>query len=348
MRTYGFAIVGTGMIAAFHARALADTPGARLVAVCSRSKDRADAFAAEFGCAGHDSLEHLLQREDVDVVIVATPSGGHLDVAVAAAQAGKHVLCEKPLEVSEGRVDAMIEAHRQAGTQLGCIFQVRYTPALEPIRQALREGRFGTVTYAGVYVPWWRSQAYYAESSWHGTQSLDGGGALMNQGVHMIDLLCDLMPPVESVSGVVSSVGHAGIETEDAASASLTFKGGAVGVIYGTTSSWPGQPKRLEISGTRGSVILTDDRLALFQFADERPEDERVRTRFGGTQEAHGASCPSAMSHALHAACFRDFVASLEGSHAFSISGASARKSVALIRAIYASSETGKSIRLNG
>jgi predicted dehydrogenase len=174
---------------------------------------------------------------------------------------------------------------------------------------------------------------------------LDGGGALMNQSVHMIDLLCDLLPPVESVAGAaVSAVGHPGIETEDAAAVALRFQGGAVGLIYGTTSSWPGQPKRLEITGTDGTAILVDDRLAVFEFRDKRPEDAEVRERFGIGGSAHGVSDPSAMSHALHAACFKDFLASLETGAPFSIDGESARRSVALIQAIYEAAETGRRV----
>ncbi len=346
MRTYGFAIAGTGMIAAFHARAIAATEGARLVAVCSRSKASAESFAKAHGCAGYDSLREVLARADVDVLVIATPSGAHLEAAVSAAHAGKHVLCEKPLEVDLRRVDQMIQAHAAAGTQLGCIFQIRYTPALEPIRQALREGRFGTLTYGGVYVPWWRSQGYYEDSSWHGTRALDGGGALMNQAIHMVDLLCDLMPPVASVSGVVSTVGHPKIETEDAASASLRFEGGAVGVVFGSTAAWPGFPKRLEISGTRGSVVLVDDRLTEFRFEDQKPEDEDIMRRFGYPSSTHGASNPAAMSDTLHAECFRDFVACLEQRRPFRVSGESARRSVALIQAIYESSASGQTVHM--
>jgi predicted dehydrogenase len=345
--TYGFGIVGTGLIARFHARAIRETAGARLVGVCSRARSHAEAFAAEVGCAAYDSLDALLADPAVDAVAIATPSGAHGEAALAAARAGKHVLCEKPLEISTERVDAMIDAHRAAGTRLGCIFQMRYMPALQPIRDALREGRFGTLTYAGAYVPWWRSEAYYAESSWHGTRRLDGGGALMNQAVHMIDLLCDLMPPVEAVSAFTSSAGHPGIETEDAATAALQFRGGAVGTIYGTTSAWPGQAKRLELSGTGGTAILVDDRLSVFSFRDKRPGDDEALARFGASASAAGASEPGSISHALHAACFADFVTALEAGRPFSIDGASARRSVALIQAIYEAASTGRRVSVS-
>lgn len=339
-KIYGFAILGTGMISKFHARAIGEIPEARLVAVCSRTKGKAEAFAAEFGCEAFDSLVGVLAHPDVDVLVIATPSGAHMEPAIAAARAGKHVLCEKPLDVTLARIDAMLSAHRESGTQLGCTFQIRYTPALQPIRDALREGRFGTLTYAGVYVPWWRSNEYYSDSAWHGTRTLDGGGALMNQSIHMIDILCDLLPPVESVAGFISSIGHPGIETEDAAAASLQFKGGAVGVIYGSTSSWPGQAKRLEITGTDGTAIFSDDRLTLFEFREKRSEDAEAMQRYGRGGAVHGARDPGAMTHALHAACFRDFIASLEKGIPFRINGESARRPVELIQAIYESSRS--------
>ncbi len=345
-KSFGFAILGTGMIAKFHARAILSLPEARLVAVCSREVSRAAAFAEAFGCEAFATLDAMLAHPAVDVLVIATPSGAHMEAAVAAARAGKHVLCEKPLEVTLERVDAMINAHREAGTQLGCTFQIRYTPALQPIRDALREGRFGTLTYAGVYVPWWRNDEYYTHSSWHGTRQLDGGGALMNQAIHMIDLLCDLLPPVESVAAFTSSIGHPGIETEDAASAALRFEGGAVGVIYGNTSSWPGQPKRLEITGTHGTVIFVEDGLSIFEFREKRPEDEEVLRRFGCGHTTHGVRDPAAMTPALHAACFSDFLEALKTGEAFRIDGESARRSVALVRAIYDSAAEQRQVKL--
>ncbi len=343
-RKIGFALLGTGMIAHVHARAV-QAIGARLVAVCSRQMARGEAFAAEFGCAAYEDLAAMLALPEVDVLVISTPSGAHLEAAVAAARAGKHVLCEKPLDVTLERIDAMIEAHNKAGTTLGCTFQIRYAPALEPLRVALREGRFGKITSAGVYVPWWRSDEYYHDSSWRGTQALDGGGALMNQGIHMVDLLCDLLPPVRTVCGMTASIGHDGLETEDVACAALRFEGGALGMIYGCTAAWPGYPKRLEISGTRGSAVFLDDRLTVFDFADPRPDDQRTVNAVPST--VHGASDPTAaLTHELHAACFRDFVCAIEKRMPFRIDGAAARRSVATVLAIYESARTGRHINV--
>ena len=337
MKPFGFAILGTGLISRFHARAVQDADDAELVAVCSRSRERAEAFAAEFGCLPFTGLEELLALEAVDVLLVTTPSGAHLEPALAAARAGVHALVEKPLEISVERARRMIAAHADAGTRLGCIFQLRHIPALRPIRDALAAGRFGTVTHAAVYVPWWRDREYYTESEWHGTRALDGGGALMNQAIHMIDILCDLMPPVKSVSAAVSSIGHPGIEVEDAASAALVFEGGALGTVVGTTSSWPGRPKRLEITGTAGTVVMEDENLVCFRFREEQPGDAGIRAQFSADADRAGAADPGAMSHHGHTACINGFVKALREGRPYEVDGTAACRSIALIEAIYRS-----------
>ncbi len=343
---YGFAILGTGLIARFHARAVLDAPGAVLIGVCSRSQERADAFAAEFNCAAFTSLDAMLALDSVDVLLITTPSGAHLDPAIAAAQAGKHVLCEKPLEITVERAERMIAAHAKAGTQLGCIFQMRHFPALQPIREALAEARFEIVTHAAVYVPWWRTPEYYTESEWHGTKALDGGGALMNQSIHMLDLLCSLMPPVKSVAAVLSSMGHPGIEVEDCASASIIFEDGALGTVVGTTSSWPGRPKRLEITGTAGTVIMEDENILCFDFKYKRSSDADVLETFSTSASLVGVADPGAMTHAGHTACINDFVDALRNHCAYAVDGGEALKSIRLIEAIYRSAASGSSVNL--
>jgi len=336
MKRYGFVILGTGLIARFHARAVLDTPGAELRGVCSRTQAAADEFAASYGCGAYTDLEQMLAAPGVDVLLIATPSGAHLEPALAAARAGVHVLCEKPLEISLARARQMMAAHAAAGTQLGCIFQLRHIPALQPIRQAVSRGRFGTITHAAVYVPWWREPSYYRESGWHGTKALDGGGALMNQAIHMIDLLCSLMPPVRRVTGVISSAGHPWIEVEDAASAALLFEGGAIGTIVGTTSAWPGSPRRLELTGTGGTVVLEDDHLRRFEFREGCAGDDEIRRVYAGGAERSGAADPGAMDHLRHAACVQGFVKALAEETPYEVNGPEACKSIALIERIYA------------
>ncbi len=214
MKIWNFGIIGAGLIADFHARAIADIENAKLVGFCDIVSERAKKLAEKFDARVFKDYEEMVNSDQIDIVTVATPSGLHMEPTIAAAKAGKHVICEKPLDITLERIDAMVEAHQKSGTLLGSIFQSRFNDAVTPLREAINSGRFGVITYAGAYVPWWRSDQYY-EGSWHGTWKLDGGGALMNQSIHMIDMLCYLMGPVESVQAFVGTLGHPQIETED-------------------------------------------------------------------------------------------------------------------------------------
>ena len=346
MKTHSLGIIGTGLIAGFHARAIQDLPDARVHGFCSVSSGRAAELATEYDCKVYPDYQAMLADPDIDVVTIATASGFHLEPAVAAAQAGKHVICEKPLEVSLERIDAMIAAHEKAGTRLGGIFQNRFTDAMPPLRQAIEQGRFGDLSYAGAYVPWWRPDDYY-DGSWHGTWKLDGGGALINQSIHAIDMLCDLMGPVESVSAYTAAIAHPQIETEDTGVAVLRFANGAVGVIYGTTASWPGQLKRVEITGSKGTVIYLEDSFTMWQFAEERDEDAEIRRKFGGTDSLGGSSDPGAIKHDNHTRNFAAFLKALDTGEKLALDGTEARKSVALVLAIYQSSRENRPITLS-
>jgi UDP-N-acetyl-2-amino-2-deoxyglucuronate dehydrogenase len=344
MKTWNFGIVGAGLIADFHARAIGDIPNAKFVACCDTNVPRAQALAGKYGATAYGSYEEMLKNDDIDVVTIATPSGLHMEPTVAAAQAGKHVICEKPLEITLERIDAMIAAHEKAGTRLGGVFPYRFNDMMAPVRDAIKTGRFGTITYASVYVPWWRTDAYYKDS-WHGTWKLDGGGALMNQSIHMVDMLCDLMPPIESVQAYTATLGHK-MEAEDAAVAALRYTNGALGLIYGTTASYPGQFRRFEITGTKGTVINVENSITVWQFADQRPEDEPIRQKFMTIQGGGGVADPAAITHENHTRNFKAFLDSLEKGAEFWISGPEARKAVEVILAIYQSAREGRLVRL--
>ena len=281
MKTWNFGIIGAGLIADFHARAIADIPNAKLIGCCDKIADRAKKLADKFSVRAFPDYEAMLKSDEIDIVTIATPSGFHKEPAVAAAEAGKHVICEKPLEITLKRIDAMIEAHEKAGTRLGGIFPYRFNDSQEVLREAINSGRFGTISYVGIYVPWWRTDEYYKDS-WHGTWKLDGGGALMNQSIHMVDMLCDVMAPIESLQAFTGKIGHPQIETEDTAVAVLRYTNGALGIVYGTTASWPGQFRRFEITGTKGTVVQLENSFTVWKFADEKPEDDDIRKRFGG------------------------------------------------------------------
>jgi UDP-N-acetyl-2-amino-2-deoxyglucuronate dehydrogenase len=345
MKTWNFGIIGTGSIAELHAKAIADLAHARLVACWGRTRDKAAVFAERNGCQPYGSYEQMLADPAVDVVTICTPSGLHMEPTVAAARAGKHVLCEKPLEIGLGRIDAMIAAHGQAGTRLGGIFPLRYLDMIDPIRQAIQAGRLGRITCASVFVPWWRSDAYYTDS-WHGTWALDGGGALMNQSIHMVDLLCHLRPPIECVQAFAAALGHPRIEAEDTACAAVRYQDGALGMIYGTTASYPGRFRRLEITGDQGTIVTTEDSITTWEFASRQPEDEDIRRRFCQVQGGGGVSDPKAIGHTHHTRNFAAFLRALEGDDSGWISGQEARKAVQVVLAIYESSRESRLVRL--
>src|SRR6266478_6819812 len=226
----GFAIIGCGMIARFHAKALADIPGAKIVALADNELPRAKKLADELGLGDniYPDLPPLLARRDVDVVIVATPSGNHMEPAVAAANAGKHVVVEKPLEITLDRCDRVIDACDKNRVQLCTIFPSRFGDANRELKRAVVEGRFGRLTLGETTCKWWRAQSYYDEGGWKGTRALDGGGALMNQAIHNVDLLLWMMGPATHVTGFTATLAHERIEVEDTAVACLRFANGAL------------------------------------------------------------------------------------------------------------------------
>ena len=225
---YRFGIIGLGMIAEFHARAIQAMKGGTLVAAASRSAKKARAFAAKFGLQGHGSYRELLGRDDIDIVTICTPSGTHLEVAAAAAKTGKHILCEKPIEVTLARTDRLIAVCRKHRVKLAGIFQSRFSPVYQEIKKAVQEKRFGRLTLGSAYIKWYRPQSYYDSGAWRGTQRLDGGGCLMNQGIHTIDLLQWFMGEVVEVKGFSACLTHKRIEVEDTAAAAVRFKSGAL------------------------------------------------------------------------------------------------------------------------
>lgn len=345
-KTYNFGIIGAGVIGDFHAKAIGHIPNANLAYLYGRDFNKTSHLAEKYGCQACQDYTQMFEDESIDIVTIATPSGLHSQPVLEAAKAGKHVICEKPLDISLQRIDAMIAAHEKAGTYLGCIFQNRFTEAMVPLKKAIKQGRLGTITFAGVFVPWWRKEEYYA-NSWHGTWDLDGGGALMNQSIHMIDMLCDLLGPVESVQAYCAMLGHNDMETEDTAVASLRFQNKALGLLYGSTASYPGQLKRFELTGTNGTVIYVDDSIALWQFADARPEDQFILENYGRRQSfSGGAADPSDISFKYHQANIEAFIDAIDTNQPFELDGQEGRKAVELVLAIYESAKNNELVKL--
>src|SRR5438105_6969099 len=264
----GFAIVGCGMIARFHARALAEVPGTKLLALVSRNPANARNLAdsEKLACDIYTDLAPMLARKDIHAVIVTTPSGAHMEPAVAAAQAGKHVVVEKPLEITLERCDRIIDACDRGGVKLCTIFPSRFGDANQALKNAVTSGRFGRLTLGETTCKWWRPQSYYDEGGWKGTKALDGGGALMNQAIHNVDLLQWMMGPVTHICGFTATLAHERIEVEDTAIACLRFASGALGVIQATTSAHPGLPKTVAVHGDRGTAVIEQHNIRRWDF----------------------------------------------------------------------------------
>jgi UDP-N-acetyl-2-amino-2-deoxyglucuronate dehydrogenase len=345
MHPIGVGIIGTGNIAEHHVRALQQVDGAQLLACYSRASEKNHAFAQRFRIEPASTLEALLQRVDVQIVTIATPTGTHADIAIRALAAGKNVLCEKPLEINLQRVDAMLVAAERHHRLLGAVFQSRFGEGAQQLKRAIDQGRFGRLTLCDAYVKWWRTQDYYDSGAWRGTWDLDGGGALMNQGIHAVDLLQWLVGMPEEVSAQMGTLAHQRVAVEDTLVAQMRFAAGGLGVIEAATSVWPGFQKRIEISGERGSAVLQDDRLVSWQFAVSCPEDEAIRQQGQKpTQVGGGVANPMAFSYEGHRIQFQDFVDAVREGRTPAISGHEARNAVRLVTAIYTSCRTGRKV----
>lgn len=337
------AVIGSGNIALTHTQAIALLPETRLAAVCSRNAEKARALAAPAGALVFDSVEALLASGEIDAVLIATPSGAHAEAALPALRAGKPVLCEKPMEISTERVRTLIAESDRTGVLLAGFFPLRCGAAATAIRQALDAGRFGQVNFVSVRVKWWRDQEYYRGSSWRGTWALDGGGALMNQGIHAVDLLQWFGGAVAEVSAYAGERSHPGIEVEDTLAASLRFESGALGTLAAATSCYPGLDLALEISGDRGTAILANDRMEFWKFSTEEPGDETIRQNADSGDIRGGASNPIAITCEGHRRQIEAFCRAIRGEAADVISGREAGRAVAIVEAAYQSARSGKS-----
>jgi len=347
MKTYGFGIIGCGMIADFHSAAMDELENGKLVAVSSRNPDNARRVADRYNVPWYTDYNEMLKRDDLDIVTICTPSGAHMEPSVAAAKAGKHIIVEKPLEITLERCDAIIEACDKAGVVCCGIFPSRFSDCNQLVKKTIDSGRFGQLSLGDAYVKWWRSQEYYDSGKWRGTWDLDGGGALMNQSIHAIDTLQWFMGTVKSVQAFCDTVAHERIEVEDVAVAALRFENGALGVIEGSTSVFPGLLKKIEISGFKGTVILEEKDILRWEFDPELPEDEEIRKKFAQKRSGGGgAADPRAISHENHRRQMVDMLKALDEGGSPLADGREARKAVEIILAIYKSSKEGCMVKL--
>lgn len=342
----GFGQVGLGMVAAYHAeaiRALEARHNVRLAGVAARDPERARAFAERHGVPFHTGdLAALLARPDIQVVCVLTPSGAHLEPALQAIAAGKHVVIEKPLEITLERVDTLLAAAREAGLMVSAIFQARFSPGARALRAAVDAGRFGRLVLCSAYVKWHRGAAYY--TGWKGTLGLDGGGAVMNQAIHALDLLQWLAGMPTEVFAWTTRRVHEGIEAEDTACAAFRFAHGGLGVLEATTAAYPGWGRRLELCGESGSAAIEDDRIVRWDFRDPEAGDAGLLAAAAGAG-ASGAGAPDQISSLGHQLQLEEVVEALRGRAPLSVSGQDARQAVALVGAIYQSARSHGPVR---
>jgi UDP-N-acetyl-2-amino-2-deoxyglucuronate dehydrogenase len=340
MAPVGIAVAGSGMIASVHVAALKEIGGARVVGAWSRSDERTKRFAEQHQVRGYGSYDELLADPAVDVVSICLPSGWHAEYGVKAAAAGKHVIVEKPIDVTAAKAGMLIEACRTHKRALAVVFQSRYTPAARRLRRALDQGLFGKLILGDAYVKWSRSTAYYASSPWRGTKAGDGGGALINQSIHTIDLLQWFMGGATRVCGLVRTSAHA-IESEDLGVAVVEFAGGALGVIEGSTAIHPGFKERIEIHGRKGSVILEGGNIREWKVegCEEADYVDAQKVTYGSTNSP-------AISHVNHKAQFEEIIGAIQAGREPLVNGEEGLKALRIVLGIYESSAKGGWVEL--
>lgn len=341
--TIGFGLVGTGVIAHNHAQAIEALAGQynlKLVGVLGRTeakaRELADKYAIPVASADPDTF---FSRSDIQVACILTPSGTHLEPSLQAIKAGKHLLVEKPLEITLDRVDAMLNAADAAGVNVECIFQARFTDGARALKAAIEDGRFGRLCLCSTYIKWHRGAQYY--SGWKGTLAIDGGGAVINQSIHAIDLLQWLVGMPAEVFAWKTRRVHVGIEAEDTACATLRFPDGAMGSIEATTAAWPGWERRVEICGEFGSVALEDEKVVRWEFRETRPEDAEILAQAARNTTKTGAGASNIIGFEGHQRQIEQMVIALRSGMPMPIGGKAARNAVALVRALYESAERG-------
>jgi predicted dehydrogenase len=329
-------IVGGGNISETHARAARAIPGVEIAAICGSNKEKVERLCREYGGVPFTDYENFLGHRPMEMVALGSPSGMHAEQGIAAARHGLHVLTEKPIDITLARADALIAATDEAGVKLGVFYQDRFKADLRRVKTLLDGGILGKPILAEARVKWYRPPEYYAGSKWRGTTALDGGGALMNQGIHTVDLLLWLWGDVVAVHGKMASSLHK-IESEDTLVALLEFANGALGTLIATTSVFPGYPRHVELSGSEGTLAIEQDLLVR---ADLHKFDPSLMRNEAGDQNPSAAS-PTVSDIRGHQAALEDFLRAIETNGQPACNGREGRRSVALVEAIYAAARSG-------
>lgn len=349
-------VIGVGAIGPSHVFSIHQVEGCELSAICDIRPEAAKKLADEHGVAHFGRIQDMLDADVVDAVTISTPSGFHLDAALEAIEGGKHVLVEKPLEITTERIDKIIAAKKKHGVTVGCVHQSRFTPVVQKLKGLFENGLLGTIYSGSVYIKRYRTQDYYDSGGWRGTWKVDGGGCLMNQGIHDVDLFRWFMGPVEEVIAMTSSVGRR-VEVETLALGLVKFKSGARGVVEGSTLAYPELPTYLEIFGSRGTVTFSARRLMRMELIDPTEEEMAARDALLEMTQLHeqkmasrakvsaGTAVPSLDMG--HTPVIADFVDAIQTGREPFVSVHEARNAVALITAIYESGKNNsKPVRL--
>ncbi len=342
----GFAIVGAGMISSLHADALKHSEKARLVAVFDLAKERAEKLAGDFAPEAkvYNDLKALLADPSVEVVNVVTPNALHTDVVIAAAEAGKHVLCEKPPAMSLADTDRMIDACRRADRRLGIFVQCRLREPIRQMKRALDEGRFGRLLRVDAAMKWYRSTDYYRTDAWRSDRR-SGAGVTIQHAFHYIDLLQYFAGPAERVQARMANLAHPDVSIEDTLDATIEFQNGVIGSIAASTALWPGTDVRIEVFGSEGTAIMQGTAMAMWNFRDERPEDEAIR-RCGDAAVATAAGSATALPSIDHRMVIDDCVDAIESGREVAIPCQSVRPTLEISLAMYRSDRLGEPVRL--
>ncbi len=346
-KNIGVAVIGLGR-GMSHVKVMHAAQGAELLAVCDINKELVEKVAADYGCDAYTDYLEMAKRDDIDLISVCTPSGMHCDMAMELANAGKHVLSEKPLDINLERIDNTVKLFEEKGLQLGCIFQNRLAESNQLMKKAVEAGRLGKLTLATAHVKWYRDDAYYLKNGgWRGTWKLDGGGSLMNQSVHTIDLMQWMMGPVKSVVGVSNIWSHK-IEAEDMGVALVKFESGAFGTVVGSTATYPGFGTALEIHGVDGGLCMRDNAIISWKLRDntETEEDDMLAKFAGAKKKKTGSSDPNAIEGDTTFMQIQDMIYAVRDKRPPLIPGRDGRRAVEIILAIYKSAQSGQEVFL--
>lgn len=336
----GIGIIGTGSIVKTYVKCIDELSETRLIGLYTKSKDRVKEAEDLFGLPIFSDLQKFLRLSEIDLICVCNESGSHGEAIKKSAEAGKHVLCEKPLEITPQKIDEVIAVCERNGAILGCALQNRCGDDYRAVEKTIHKGRLGKLLMGNAHINWYRSEEYYKNNPWRGTKKLDGGAAFINQGIHTIDLLTNLMGPVKSVFGNMKTMVH-DIEGEDVGVGVLNFENGAMGTITAGTALFPGYPERLEFYGEKGSILLEGGKIVYWNVQGVPPPES---TSMEGS--ASGAADPTNIGHINHKMVIKDMVDAMKEGRSPMVDGAEARKAVEVITSLYKSSRQQRLVYL--